>query len=273
MASERRLAFGQVAAQYDEARPTYPDALVDDVIRFAGAAPGDAAVEVGAGTGKATLLFARRGLKILAIEPSADMAQIARRNTAELPNVVVEEIEFERWRPDRPFGLLLSAQAWHWIDPQVRFRRAAEALGADGVLAAFWNRVDWKSCFLRDELAEAYRRLAPELGGAIGTGPMHPTAGEAETFPRDWQDGAPRPTGFTEPEWRTYAWPQPYSRAEYLSLLETHSDHVLLKPSRRQALLGAIGEVIDRAGGILEIEYVTRLGLARRACGEGAGPG
>lgn len=264
MAPERRLAFGQVATQYDRARPTYPGALVADVIEFAGLAPGAAAVEVGAGTGKATVLFARHGLSILAIEPSADMAQVARERTAGFPSVVIEEIEFEHWRPDRRFGLLFCAQAWHWIAPNLRFRRAAEAVGENGVLAAFWNRVSWESCPLRDELAQAYRSFAPELGGEIGAGPMHPTAGAAEDFITDWQGGAPRPTAFTEPEWRTYPWRQRYTSAGYLSLLETHSDHILLEPANRSALLTAIGGVIDRAGGSLEISYVTRLGLARR---------
>jgi SAM-dependent methyltransferase len=261
--AERRLAFGQVAEQYDRARPSYPAALVDDVLQFAGVAAGDAAVEVGAGTGKATILFAASGLAIVALEPSHEMAEIARRKTAGLPNVAIEEIEFERWDPERPCRLLYSAQAWHWIDPRVRFVRARQALGEGAALAAFWNRMNWESSPLRDELIAVYRREAPELGWEIAPGPMHPSSGDPEERWRDWQGDVALSTGFTAPEWRTYAWVQAYRRDEYLSLLQTHSDHLMLARPRRQALLRAVGETIDGAGGVIEIEYVTRLGLAR----------
>ena len=40
--------FGQVAERYDRVRPSYPNALVDEVIALAGCGR---ALEVGAGTG------------------------------------------------------------------------------------------------------------------------------------------------------------------------------------------------------------------------------
>ena len=50
--------FGEVVQDYDQVRPGYPDDLVDDVTALSGAGP---ALEVGAGTGKATVSFAARG--------------------------------------------------------------------------------------------------------------------------------------------------------------------------------------------------------------------
>jgi hypothetical protein len=44
-----------VADLYDRSRPSYPEALVDDVVEYAGAAVADPALEIGAGTGKATV--------------------------------------------------------------------------------------------------------------------------------------------------------------------------------------------------------------------------
>lgn len=273
MSPERRLAFGQVAELYDRTRPSYPPALVDDVLAFAGVQPGEEVVEVGAGTGKATALFAARGLGVVALEPSHDMAEIARRNTAVFPSVDIEELEFEQWRPPRRYRLVYSAQAWHWIDPRVRFLRAAKALVAEGTLAAFWNRVRWEHSPLRDELEEVYRREAPELGQQITPGPMHPAVRDLDDRQRDWQADARLSTGFSDPDWRAYTWVRSYLRDEYLSLLQTHSDHVVLAPARRQALLDAVGEAIDGAGGVIEIEYVTRLGLARPAGERGPVPG
>jgi len=274
MASERRLAFGGVAELYDRARPSYPAALVDDVLEFAGAGPGDQAIEVGAGTGKATAMFAQRGLQIVAIEPSSEMAEIAGRNCAAHQNVTIEQADFEHWRPAGGAArLLFSAQAWHWVTPEVRYVRAREALVAGGGLAIFWNRPRWESCGFRDELEQAYRDAAPEFGPSAGPGPMHPAFGTPPELWGDWEDELRGAPGFGEPQIRLYSWVQQYATDDYVRLLQTHSDHILLEPKRREALLDAVGGAIDRHGGALELEYVTLLGLARATGGLDPAPG
>ena len=128
-----RLAFGQVAERYDRVRPSYPDALVDEVIALAGAGR---ALEVGAGTGKATLMFAQRGVGVRAVEPSPEMASIARVRCADFPGVTIEETDFEDWHGDlHAFALVFSAQAWHWVSPE-EYARAGGAHGYGGWLAA-----------------------------------------------------------------------------------------------------------------------------------------
>ena len=87
---EQRLVFGEIAEQYDEYRPSYPDALFDTIIEFGELHAGDRALEIGAGTGKATAGFATRGLRVHALEPSPAMAAILRANGVE-----TEEILFE----------------------------------------------------------------------------------------------------------------------------------------------------------------------------------
>ncbi len=122
---QQRLVFGEVAELYDKARASYQDALIDDVIAFAGG-PGLRAVEVGAGTGKATVGFAARGLDILALEPSPAMVAVARRNCAPYPRVRIEQTSFEDWPADPGgYGLVYSAQAWHWVRPEIRYQKAA----------------------------------------------------------------------------------------------------------------------------------------------------
>ena len=173
MSTPRRLVFGEVADLYDRNRPSYPEPLIKDLISLSGVREGGRALEVGAGTGKATALFGALGVPVLAIEPSPMMAAIARRNCAGFPNVELVESDFERWDPrGDSFALLYSAQAWHWIDPELRYRRARAALAAGGLLAAFWNRPAWGSSSVRDALSGVYRREAPDLPT---DGPMHPT--------------------------------------------------------------------------------------------------
>ena len=273
MPSERRLAFGGIAELYDQARPSYPSALVDDVLEFAAAREGDRAVEVGAGTGKATVLFAQRGLDVLALEPSAEMAEVARRNLTSYPRVAVEQTEFEQWRPDRRGKLVYSAQAWHWIAPEVRYLRAREALTDEGALAVFWNRLRWESCSLQGELAGVYARLAPDLGPGAGPGPMHPAVGLPRAWWQDWIAELGAAPGFTGSQARSYSWNQAYSADDYRQLLRTHSDHILLEDDRREALLDAVAGVIERHGGVLDLEYECSLAMARSARGYAAEAG
>lgn len=127
-----RATFGEDAERYDRRRPGYPAELFDE---FA-AAPGSRVLELGCGTGQATLPLARLGCAIVAVELSVDMAAIARRRLAEFPAVRVVVSAFEDWPlPDERFDLVLSATAFHWLDPDVRMRKAADALRPGGRLA------------------------------------------------------------------------------------------------------------------------------------------
>jgi SAM-dependent methyltransferase len=258
MDDRRRLSFGSVAALYDRSRPSYPEALVDDALEFAGAGESDRAVEVGAGTGKATVLFAARGLDIVAIEPSAEMADVARRNCAGYENVTIEQTEFERWRPPgHEFRLVFSGQAWHWISPEVGYVAARAALVDGGALAVFWNRPDWSACDLREELGEAYRR-----NGRAGDldDPMNPHQGPEDD---DWSAQMARTSGFDAAEVRGYRWHWDYTTTEYLDLLGTHSACLVLDPPAREQLLTDIAAAIDGRGGSFRMNFVTRLCLAR----------
>jgi SAM-dependent methyltransferase len=173
---EQRLAFGRVAELYDRWRPSYPAAAIDAVLEYGGLTAGTPIVEVGAGTGKATELLAARGLAVLAIEPSAEMARLARARCAAHPEVEVVESEFEDWAPPARRQALVSAAAWHWIDPAVRFARAHAALVRGGMLAAVWSFPDWERCAAREPLRRAYRSAAPALSADF---PMHRTASPA----------------------------------------------------------------------------------------------
>lgn len=251
---------------YDSARPSYPDQMIDDVLAHAGISAGSEALEVGAGTGKATVPFAARGLRVLAIEPSAEMAAVARRNCARYPGVRVERSDFEHWNPGGArFPLLFSAQAWHWVSAGARYQAARAALTDGGTLAAFWNRVDWDATELQPQLLEAYRQGAPEFDP---NGPMHPAQPEAPELGGSWEREIDDAAGLEAPEVRTYAWEHRYSTREYLELLQTHGDHILLEPDRRAALLAAVGSAIDEYGGTFALRYVTILCLARASTAE-----
>ncbi len=262
MVQERRLAFGSVAELYDRSRPSYPSAVVDDVLAFC-CAPSPRMLELGAGTGKATALFAPRVASLVAIEPDASMAAIARRNCERFPAVSFEQVEFERWMPDGlEFELVACAQAWHWMKRDVRTRKARAVLVDGGALALFWSRPMWDTCAIADDLRRAYGSIAP-FGPRPG--PMHPaqSATEAHQLWGDYERELDDAAGF-EPEGpRRYGWTEAYTTSEYLDLIQTHSDHIVLGVEELERLLAAVGAAIESVGGSFALDYVTYLWLAR----------
>jgi SAM-dependent methyltransferase len=257
---EQRLAFGRVAELYERVRPSYSDAVIDELIVHGGLQPGARVLEVGAGTGKATRMLAERGLAVHALEPDAAMAQVARRTCSGYPLVTVEQITFEMWRRRELVSAVVSAQAWHWITPAVRYIRASEALAPGGTLASIWTFPRWASMPLCAGLRGAYHETVPELAADF---PMH-AASEPTDLAGDWHAEVASCGGFSDPQVREHRWSLSYSTSAYLDLLQTHQDHILLEPAKRQLLLSAISGVIDDAGGAITVDFATRLCLARR---------
>ena len=260
MATERRLVFGEVAELYDRHRPTYPAALIDDLA--ARVSDGARALEVGAGTGKATRLMAGRGVPVLAIEPSFEMAQIARATCAAFPGVTVVESDFETFDPaGEAFRLLYSAQAWHWVDPARRYALARGALAPGADLAVFWNRPAWTDSSLRTALSVLYREVAP---GMVPYGPLHPDNPSPDReIDEDWAADIAAAPGLTDPETCEYRWSLDYDAEGFAGMLGTVSEVRLLEPATRDRLLDGVRTTIAAHGDELVMPMVTRLYLAR----------
>jgi len=245
---EQRLVFGEIARQYDAARPSYPDALFDAIMDYGELRAGDRALEIGAGTGKATTGFLARGLAVHALEPSPPMAEVLRTK-----GVDAQEILFEAWDPpDDDFRLVYAAQSWHWVQSADRYERAAAALSRGGTLALFWNKGrEWTGA-LGAENDAAYERYAPEMGRSTG-------------WDLDWVvEGIAACPALDPASHRRVSWSCAYTRAQWIELLATHSDHRILPEEQRARLHDAVGAAIDRHGGRVEVVYDVELFLSRR---------
>lgn len=245
----RAQSFGADPERYDRSRPSYPAALVDDLL---GENPA-LVLDVGCGTGKAARLFAARGCHVVGVEPDERMARVARSH-----GIAVEVATFETWDPaGRAFDMVVSGQAWHWVDSSAGPKKAAAVLRHGGRLAVFWN-VGAHEPETKAALDAVYRRLAPTLeSGYVPLGQRQPpklahvTAIEASAL-------------FEGPEIKIYPWAQRYRRDEWLDQMGTHSDHLVLPPAQLEALLGGLGTAIDQLGGSITVHYQTDLIVARR---------
>ena len=253
-----RTSFDRNAELYDAARPSYPEALVDEVVGRSGIPRGGRILEIGAGTGKATLQYARRGYAILALEPGTNMAVVLRRNVAAFPAVSIEESTFEAWQgAARPFDLAVSAQAFHWVDPAVRYAKAAAALRPGGALALIRNETTGLEPELRAEMEAAYARWFPAVDWTPARDSTRSERGELG--PEIDRSGL-----FGPVQTASFPWTASYTTRQYLDLLDTHSDHALLDPRFRVPLYEAVAAAIDRRGGRIEVPYVAMLLLTVR---------
>jgi SAM-dependent methyltransferase len=136
--SGRALSFGAVAQRYERFRPGYPVELFDMVTTYAGRTI-RTALEIGAGTGKATRLFAERSVTVTATEPDGAMLAELRKHVP-LP-VRTVQATFEDLRSNETFGLVYAAAALHWTNPEGRWSRVAALLEPGGVFASFGGPV------------------------------------------------------------------------------------------------------------------------------------
>ena len=64
----RRAIFDEVPELYDRVRPGYPAQLFEDVVGLSGIGARARVLEIGPGTGQATLPLAQRGYELTAVE-------------------------------------------------------------------------------------------------------------------------------------------------------------------------------------------------------------
>jgi SAM-dependent methyltransferase len=253
----RRSSFDRQAERYEARRPSYPDAAIDHLLKRSGIRPGGRILEVGAGTGKATLQFARRGFSVLAIEPGRRMAAVLRHKVAAHPNVSIVETTFEDCDvPQASFDVVVAAQAFHWVRPEVRYEKAAALLRSGGTFGWMTNEKQELEPAFRLELDEAYSKWFPT---AEHRGPYR--AGVTLQKPLDELEAS----GHFEPaDVHTFTWKTTYTSESYVELLETYSDHAVQPDSVHTGLYAAIRSLIDARGGEIEIPYITAVLCASR---------
>jgi SAM-dependent methyltransferase len=256
-----RATFDFAARQYHQARPGYPEELHDELIRLAGLWPGDRLLEVGCGTGKATVPLARRGFQITCVEIGAGLAAEARRNLAGFPRVEVAQAAFETWRPTRPagFDLVFAATAWHWVDPALKYRRAWELLRPGGHLS-FWSAAHVFPAdgdpFFRD-IQDVYE----EIGEGLPPGAAWPRPGELADDRAEIEASGL----FGHVVVRQLDWEVSYTAGQYIRLLDTFSGHIAMDTWKRDRLYGEIRHrLAERPDGRVRRHWGVVLHVARR---------
>jgi tRNA1(Val) A37 N6-methylase TrmN6 len=104
----RGLYFDSVAGLYDKVRIGYPAALFKDILSYGGEPPVKRVLEIGCGTGQATIPLAQAGIALICIEPGTQLAERARRHLSAFCNVEIVCARFEDWNPGASISILCS---------------------------------------------------------------------------------------------------------------------------------------------------------------------
>lgn len=251
--------FEEVSELYDRARPVYPTQVFDDFVALAGLPRGGRLVEIGCGTGQATLPLAERGFEIVCVELGEQLAGAARRKLAAFPKVEIINASFETWEPtEGGFDAVVAFTAFHWIDPEMRFAKAARLLRDEGALAVVATQPvspDGGDPFWAD-VQEDYDAIVPSDDNRPPPRPddVGDLGGEIEA------SGC-----FRNVAVRRYLWDVSYTAEDYISVLDTYSGHRDLHHETRQRLYERIHRRIEaRPERKVRKTYLATLNVAQR---------
>ncbi len=251
--TDRALRFGSVASAYERYRPGYPDVLVDEVLAYAGR-PLRTALDIGAGTGKATRVFAARGIAVTATDPDPAMLAELRRHVPD--GVTTLETGFEDLPSTQRYDLVFAAASLHWTEPEQRWSRVASLLPADGTFASFGGQVH-----LAD--ADLERAVVAARSAYLDDDEVPAPDGTPADSPLQWPGTElARSELFTDVRQSTIERRTTLSAHDYVGHLATVSAYLALPGAARDEVLARIRAVLPER---VRVTSDVTLHLARRA--------
>jgi SAM-dependent methyltransferase len=259
---ERGRLFDRVAGEYKEGRPGYPPEVFEILEMECGLRAGSRVLEIGPGTGQATLPLLERGASVVAVEPGADLADQLRERAEGLPLEIIASAFEPAEVPEAAFDLAVSASAFHWVDPSVGPHKCARAVRDGGWLALWWTV--WFDNEKLDPFLDSLRPIleakAPDLFRE-GIAPLsHALDVAARTAEID-STGA-----FGPVRQHRLRWLGEHDAAGIRSLFATFSPWLALPGPLRHELLDDIEHLAtERFDGVVRRPYQTVMYLAQRS--------
>lgn len=255
----RAATFDQIAELYDAGRREPPAWIYEALFASTDLDPIHARIlEIGCGTGKSTLPLARRGCRVTALEMGSNLARLARQNLAGFPLVEVVNAPFENWSAPEAFDLVIAITAWHWLDPALRYQRAAAALKPGGILAF----TETEHIFPADY--DPFFKQIQDSYEAIGVSRLPWPPPPVDTIP-DMSAEIQQSGLFDDIRVIRRVWTEQFTADEHIALMSTASDHRLMQPAQREQLFSDMKRLIDaRPSGRVVKHNLTLLHLARK---------
>jgi ubiquinone/menaquinone biosynthesis C-methylase UbiE len=131
-------------------RPTYPQAIIEQLQKVGALKQGHTVVDLGVGTGLSAEPFLRSGHTVIGVEPNAPMRATGDQQLREFTGYrSVAGTAEATTLPDDAADLVIAGQAFHWFDVARAAIEARRILRAGGWAVLIWNdRQSTGSAFL-----------------------------------------------------------------------------------------------------------------------------
>ena len=266
---EKRMHFDEIVGNYDRIRPEYPDKLFADVINFMGPDK-KKALEIGAGTGKATAPFLKAGYDVTAVEIGENMAEFLREKFKECTNFNVIVSAFESAVLDESsYDLIYAGSAFHWVNAEIGCPKVFNLLKSGGVFALFrYNFFATHNKLLDDEIHTVYNKYYFSYYTSKSRAPRyrrtHDEFKESSEILKNYGFEDLKIYGFNDVLMNFYDVTWTLDASGYIELLDTFADHRSLPEENREALYAGIKETILKHGGYITETDVFQLYMGRK---------
>ena len=253
---QRSQAFNEVAEIYDSARPGYPVKLIEDIIELTNLPTSAKILDIGTGTGKGTVPFAEKGYTIHCLDPGEKLIAIASQNLRSFPLVTFETATFEDWNcTSSAFNLVISAQAFHWVNREIGYPKAASVLKPGGHIALFWNFFTPSDTPVSRALNQAYQECVPSSDES------QPSISSLIDKRQNWINDS---KCFKNLIIQQYPWLVEYNAEQYLNLIKTQTIYQKFTELEKQNLTDAVVRILSEYGGYITKSYLTVLFFAQK---------
>jgi len=233
-------------------RPKYTSDLFNDIIRFVKLDNNKKVLEIGIGTGQATLPFLNTGCNITAIELGKDLANFSQRKFSRFKNIKIINSDFINFNDNEDtYDLIYSATALHWIPKEIGYPKVYNFLKSGGVLALFWNHPYPETAI--QKIYDIYtpdflkpKKLAIDNEHCLST---------IRTI-KDY--------GFIKEEYKLYYSNRKLNAEQYIALMNTYSSHRSMEKDSKEILENGIIEAIKNNGNQVIIYDTIDLYLSKK---------
>ena len=268
---DRRIHFDEIVVNYDKFRWDYPAELFADALQYSGMGNGKRAIEIGAGTGKATAPFLDAGYAVTAVEMGVNMAEFLRDKFKgyEKLNVITSTFE-DAPLEEESCDLIYAASAFHWIDAKVGCPKVMRLLKNGRAFVLFRNnavRADDNELY--DAINTAYEKhyysqyKTDERPIKISK-MTEDDFGKPAEIHRGFRFESLEQYGFCDIAMKLYRAMRMYGADEYISLMDTMSDHRAMTDESRTALYAEIKEAINKHGGQQKMNFIFQLYMGKK---------
>lgn len=256
--------FNTVAEDYDKWRPTYVPELYKDIFTYKPINQLSNVLEIGIGTGQATLPILETGCKLIAVELGENLVEITRQKFSSYDNFSVITGAFQNYESnDNFYDLIYSASAFHWIPEEIGYSKVYKLLKSGGVFARFADHPYYSKNgqeALWDDIEKVYEEYMPDSKPSPSPGPL-PEYTEVNAINRT---NIALKYGFVDIAHKLYYRTITYSANDYINRIAIQNDKIALEKSIRDKLFIGIKTAIDNHGGTITSYETIDLNIARK---------